>query len=158
MSALLYPYLSPVLEDPPTLLDLDQPFRRLLLHLSPAQDELALFDWARAYVEKGVSLVVQGEVDRVLTWVKGKFGRAYLAKGWEYMREAVLPWVRAMAPCKQWDKEAEEQLLCEFVSVRTTEMFGLFQDFPDSLPAINDLKEALERTKLHSVFAEKVKE
>lgn len=37
-------------------------------------------------------------------------------------------------------------------------MFSLFQEFPDSLPAINDFKSALERTKLHQYFTTQVRE
>jgi anaphase-promoting complex subunit 2 len=37
-------------------------------------------------------------------------------------------------------------------------MFSLFQDFPDSLPAINDFKQALDKTKLHGYFTSQVKD
>jgi hypothetical protein len=38
--------------------------------------------------------------------------------------------------------------------LRTSEMFSLFQDFPDSLPAINDFKFALDKTKLQGYFTQ----
>ena len=37
-------------------------------------------------------------------------------------------------------------------------MFGIFSEFPDSLPTINDFKYALEKTKLHNMFATQIKE
>lgn len=40
--------------------------------------------------------------------------------------------------------------------MRTADAFALFQDFPDSLPAINDLKHALDSTHLHTYFTEQV--
>lgn len=42
--------------------------------------------------------------------------------------------------------------------LRTSEIFSLMQDFPDSLPAINDLKTALDTTHLHSYFTQEVKD
>ena len=51
------------------------------------------------------------------------------------------------------EKECENYLLTEFVKLRTSEMFNIFSDFPDSLPAINDFKYALEKTKMHNLFA-----
>jgi hypothetical protein len=61
-------------------------------------------------------------------------------------------------PSKSWDGQLENYLYCEFVKLRTSEMFVLFQDFPDSLPAINDFKLALDKTKLHNYFSTQVKE
>lgn len=67
----------------------------------------------------------------------------------------MLKWINAViAPehDQKWANELESYLYCEFVRLRTSEMFSLFQDFPDSLPAINDFKHALDQTKLHQYF------
>jgi hypothetical protein len=47
---------------------------------------------------------------------------------------------------KKWETDMEKYLLCEFVKLRTSEMFYIFQDFPESSPAINDFKTALDKT------------
>lgn len=47
----------------------------------------------------------------------------------------------------------ELYLLSSFAKLRTNEMFEIFSEFPDSSPCLNDLKYALDKTKLHNLLA-----
>ncbi len=87
--------------------------------------------------------------------VKDKFDRPCLKKLHGYLQSTLCRWISSLVPSfneQKWSGEIESYLYCEFVRLRTSEMFSLFQDFPDSLPAINDFKEALDKTKLHNYF------
>lgn len=86
--------------------------------------------------------------------MKGVFDRPFLAKLQGYLDAVLVRWLGG----GRWQAELNFCLLSEFVRLRTAEMFSLFQEFPDSLPAINDFKTALERTKLHQYFCSEVKE
>ena len=57
------------------------------------------------------------------------------------------------AMMKKLDHKMEQQLLSNFASLRTSEMFEIFSEFPDSSPCLNDLKYALDQTKLHNLLA-----
>lgn len=111
------------------------------------------------YLDFSFMHVMLSEVALNLGKIKGKFDRPYLKKLHAYTEAVFLRWLTQLNPLySEWAPQLEQQVLIQFVKVRTSEMFSLFQDFPDSLPAINDFKSALERTKLHSYFTTQVKE
>ncbi|CAI5787350.1 anaphase-promoting complex subunit 2 [Podarcis lilfordi] len=85
---------------------------------------------------------------------RGEFERSFLPDFQEWL-ERVIGWVgwvfrreggAEAAPLRRWRCHVQRFFYRLYTAMRIEELFGIIRDFPDSKPAIEDLKFCLERT------------
>ncbi len=98
----------------------------------------------------------------------GKFGEALLRKLLAWLATFVSPWLTAVllpshsaadltpagstssAALRTWLARLRFYCMSCLASLRTSELFDVIVDYPDSLPALDDLKTCLDHTHLHA--------
>ena len=81
----------------------------------------------------------------------------------EYQNHAVLPWLhdlvgREAIEADRWKSRIQYSAAECFCLVRNNEIFDLVADYPDSHPAVVELKEVLERTRMFSALGQALKQ
>ncbi|CDW73691.1 anaphase-promoting complex subunit 2 [Stylonychia lemnae] len=127
------------------------------------------------YLEVAFEKILLNQVDKYLDQIRGEFIQPCLKIVQDYLQNIISRWVKDVVNLDQtndspdiklakqkilskWERDLEHTLLTKFVSLRTKDIFEIFQEFPDSMPSINDFKYALEKTQLHKQFVNQVKE
>jgi len=85
---------------------------------------------------------------------KSVFDRAVLPSMLRWLNEAALQWMalilrRPLASLEQWKARLESHLYQMVAIVRTNELFDIIVDYPESMPALLDLKECLSMIDHH---------
>jgi len=90
------------------------------------------------------------------------FDKRLLALSLSWLDQDVLLWLRLLlqphlppdappsTPLQQWQARLRFFFLQSLASLRISELFDVIVDYPDSLPALEDLKECLQQTHQHS--------
>ena len=92
---------------------------------------------------------------------KGNFEERMLHSMLDWLDATVTSWLRVVlqpaapeAPpssaLQQWQVRLRYFIMQSLAALRTTELFDIIIDFPDSLPAVSDLKECLQHTHQHA--------
>lgn len=98
------------------------------------------------------------QIEQKLECIKGNYSQPILKKLKTYLHKIIMMWINEILDiqCSEQSKEnlvqikkqiessLEQKLLSSFASMRTGEMFEIFNEFPDSSPCLNDLKYALD--------------
>jgi len=70
-----------------------------------------------------------------------------------WKKDVITPWLRSIVGRssfnKEWKKRLDFAIQQAFCEVRISEMFSIIADYPDSKPAVEELKIALVRTGMH---------
>jgi anaphase-promoting complex subunit 2 len=137
------------------------------------EDELTLFanlrtlGWIR---KEGMLQQPLGEAlhHTILTWVRNAISKEFEEEGLfeqvqEYQEQIVLPWLHDLVGAEHleadnWPSRIQYSCAECFCLVRMEEIFDLVADYPDSHPAVMELKQVLERTKMHPGVGEALKQ
>ena len=108
--------------------------------------------------------------DTILKWVRSTIARdfespegLFLEQIRSYQTKVVLPWLLDLVGPERLEQD-DWKLKIEFTCaecyclVRNDEIFELVADYPDSLPAVMELKQVLEHTKMYSALGEALKQ
>ena len=106
--------------------------------------------------------------DTILNWVRSTISKDFEQEGLfqqvtEYQETVVLPWLQDLVGPEFFEEDdwtLKTQFTCAecYCLVRNEEIFELVADYPDSHPAVMELKQVLEQTKMHSLLGEALKE
>jgi len=102
----------------------------------------------------------------ILTWVKTTISKEFEEEGMfdlvqDYKKRVVLPWLEDVVGAKALEVDWCRRLdfaVCEcFCLVRFGEVFELIAEYPDSYPAVMELKKVLEITKMYQAMTSALK-
>ena len=131
---------------------------------NPREEELQLFDnlrtlgWIR---KEGMLQKPLGEAlhHTLLNWVKTTISKEFEQEGLfeqvqDYKDKVVLPWLLDLVgpvalEADDWPSRIEFSAAECYCLIRMEEIFELVAEYPDSHPAVLELKIVLERTKMH---------
>ncbi|ELR20860.1 anaphasepromoting complex subunit 2 isoform 2, putative [Acanthamoeba castellanii str. Neff] len=105
--------------------------------------------------EEIVTEVVFEETEsRVNSACKAVFDSSVLPSMLRWLAGAALQWMaltlrRPLSSLEQWKARLESHLYQIIATLRTNELFDIIVDYPDSVPALLDLKESLARSDQH---------
>eukprot|EP00347_Sterkiella_histriomuscorum_P002825 403366657 len=153
--------------------NLPQQYNSLLGQMQAFTQILITIGWPE-FIDNSYEKILQLQVEKYLDQIKGVFAQPTLKIIQSYLESVTQKWIQAVLNLNNYDNlqiqdqkrkiqtkwkcDLEKHLLSQYVNQRTKDMFQIFQEFPDSLPAINDFKYALDKTKLHKFFANQIKE
>ncbi|RMX67361.1 hypothetical protein DD238_000810 [Peronospora effusa] len=121
----------------------------------PIRQTLLQLEWMHV-VELALLRVLHSQVKKV---VRSRCGEVYdellLAQVEQWACSELLPWLEEMtqtndaASSGKWRRMVSRHVLQEFGSRRITQLFEIIKEYPDSVPALEDLRQCLERTQQH---------
>ncbi|GLE11729.1 hypothetical protein PINS_up024316 [Pythium insidiosum] len=119
----------------------------------PIQELLQQLDWMHI-AEPALRKVLHSQIQRALVVTCGDdFTARYLAPLEDWAASALLPWIHDMlhveATRTQWSERLALDVVRAFVSWRIEQLFDIIKEYPDSTPALEDLKSCLDRTQQH---------
>ncbi|TYZ62631.1 hypothetical protein PybrP1_006910 [[Pythium] brassicae (nom. inval.)] len=124
----------------------------------PVRELLAQLEWM-GIAEPALLRVVHSQVRQVIHATCGdEFSEKYLGRVEAWACVELLPWLddlfQATAASgaqstQSWREVISQHVLQEFGSLRITQLFEIIKDYPDSIPALDDLRGCLERTHQH---------
>mmetsp|Transcript_24059 Transcript_24059/g.66682 ORF Transcript_24059/g.66682 Transcript_24059/m.66682 type:complete len:771 (+) Transcript_24059:105-2417(+) len=103
----------------------------------------------------------------ILTWVKTTISKEFEEEGMfdqvqDYKERVIVPWLEELvgkeALEKDWSSRLDFAVSECYCLVRFEEVFELIAEYPESHPAVMELKEVLELTKMHQTMARALKE
>ena len=119
--------------------------------------ELRLF----GMVEEAFAETMYREIQSKLSLVcVGNYEVPLLANFHRWMHSAVFSWLEKLLESsppqyvQQWQTRLEFHLFEAYGTLRIKELFDIIKEFPESLAALNDLKQCLERTLQHEQLIE----
>lgn len=139
---------------------------------NPREEELQLFDnlrtlgWIR---KEGMLQKPLGEAlhHTLLNWVKTTISKEFEQEGLfeqvqDYKDKVVLPWLLDLVgpvalEADDWPSRIEFSAAECYCLIRMEEIFELVAEYPDSHPAVLELKIVLERTKMHPALGQALK-
>eukprot|EP00794_Sanderia_malayensis_P015618 gene15618-17192_t len=121
-----------------------------------------------------VSAVVYNQMKQYLELLcKNEFQKHYLADAMEWVENRILGWLKLIVGEENIESTAGEindlnvelwrpkleYFMCKvYADLRISQMFEMIVEFPDSLPAFEDLKECLEKTETRKLLTKSLKE
>ncbi|KAK9838770.1 hypothetical protein WJX74_003024 [Apatococcus lobatus] len=115
----------------------------------------------KAMSEQVAASVVNGNIEQHLqAAAHGVFSRPVLHQALAYAKQVPLQFLQVVLPpqasddqsLQQWQSKLEYCVYEMLGSMRIREMFDIVVDYPDTRPALEDLKTCLIHTNLHSYF------
>ena len=112
-------------------------------------------------IESTLSSTLHAQLAKLHRRCKGNFEERMLHSMLDWLDATVTSWLRVVlqpaapeAPpssaLQQWQVRLRYFIMQSLAALRTTELFDIIIDFPDSLPAVSDLKECLQHTHQHA--------
>ncbi|KAG7388122.1 Anaphase-promoting complex subunit 2 [Phytophthora pseudosyringae] len=121
----------------------------------PMRQALLQLEWLHV-VEPALLRVLHSQVKRAVKSTCGEvFDELFLAEMEQWACSELLPWLDEImqtkdeASSRTWRAVLSRHVLQEFGSLRITQLFEIIKEFPDSVPALEDLRQCLERTQQH---------
>ncbi|KAG6595925.1 Anaphase-promoting complex subunit 2 [Phytophthora cinnamomi] len=121
----------------------------------PIRQTLLQLQWLHV-AEPALLRVLHAQVKKVVTATCGEvYDELYLAELEQWACSELLPWLEEVMQTKdeklvdKWKQTLAQHVLHEFGSLRITQLFEIIKEFPDSIPALEDLRLCLERTQQH---------
>uniref|UniRef100_M4BJY0 Cullin family profile domain-containing protein n=1 Tax=Hyaloperonospora arabidopsidis (strain Emoy2) TaxID=559515 RepID=M4BJY0_HYAAE len=108
--------------------------------------------------ESALVRVLHAQVKKAVVLTCGQvFDEQLLGRVEHWGRVEMLPWLEELlllseeddddsASRTKWRQRLARQVLKEFASLRIAQLFEIIKEFPDSVPALEDLRQCLERT------------
>ncbi|EGZ09658.1 hypothetical protein PHYSODRAFT_564225 [Phytophthora sojae] len=121
----------------------------------PIRQTLLQLQWLHV-AEPALLRVLHSQVKKVVKATCGEvYDELYLAELEEWACSELLPWLEEIMQTKdenlarKWRETLSRHVLQEFGSLRIKQLFEIIKEFPDSIPALEDLRLCLERTQQH---------
>ena len=105
---------------------------------------------------------------------RGEFFKSCIERVMKWMEECISPWLRYIIQddgaasndesddecltIEQWKPRLEYFIYKLFAELRISELFEIIVEYPDSLPAVNDLKECLAKTESRKLLTESLQD
>ena len=113
--------------------------------------------WTGMLEECFIGILYKQTEIRITRTCKDKFERPLLQRVLEWLHDFAISWLKdfigqgtgQVDPTDQWTARLEFHVYETLCKLRTKELFGIVTDFPDSSPALDDLKTCLARTHQH---------
>jgi anaphase-promoting complex subunit 2 len=135
--------------------------------LSPPFNEVEVYEalralgWTQTKLAKPMGQALH---DTILSAVRDMVGGEFedgtmleqVAQTWK--GTVIAPWVRDVVgldayEADAWDSKLDFAVAECFATIRIGEIFDIVATFPDSLPAVHELRDALDRTRMHTKLA-----
>ena len=120
-----------------------------------------------------VSVVYEQLTDFIDSHCKGEFLDAWLSSVFEWTNGGLIAWIEfatnSYSTCtnvdvvdgflsvEQWKPRLEYFVYKAFADLRISELFEIIVEYPDSVPAINDLKECMIKTETRQLLTESLR-
>ncbi|KAG7391471.1 Anaphase-promoting complex subunit 2 [Phytophthora boehmeriae] len=121
----------------------------------PIRQALLQLEWLQV-VEPALVRVLHSQVRKMVKKTCGEvFDEQFLAEMEEWACSELLPWLEELlqtsedASAQKWREVLSRHVVQEFGRLRITQLFEIIKEFPDSIPALEDLRQCLERTQQH---------
>ncbi|RLN48195.1 hypothetical protein BBJ29_000303 [Phytophthora kernoviae] len=121
----------------------------------PIRQALLQLEWLHV-VEPALVRVLHSQVRKMVKKTCGEvYDEQFLAEMEEWACSELLPWLEELlqtnedASSQKWREILSRHVLQEFGSLRIAQLFEIIKEFPDSIPALEDLRQCLERTQQH---------
>ncbi|KAF4323199.1 hypothetical protein BBO99_00002780 [Phytophthora kernoviae] len=121
----------------------------------PIRQALLQLEWLYV-VEPALVRVLHSQVRKMVKKTCGEvYDEQFLAEMEEWACSELLPWLEELlqmnedASSQKWREILSRHVLQEFGSLRIAQLFEIIKEFPDSIPALEDLRQCLERTQQH---------
>jgi len=111
--------------------------------------------------------IVHDAIDQhIQTTLEGEYEERALGSCIDWLDGAIMGWLRLVRPASDstrdtwlagWRARLQQGLRTALAELRTREMFDIIYFFPDSLPAIEDLKECVEGTGQRAALVESIR-
>ncbi|CAI5736176.1 unnamed protein product [Peronospora destructor] len=118
----------------------------------PIRETLLQLGWLHV-MEIALLRVLHSQVKKVVRSMCGEvYDELLLAQVEQWACSELLPWLEEMmqtndaASLRKWRQMLSRHVLQEFGSRRITQLFEIIKEYPDSVPALEDLRQCLERT------------
>ncbi|KAL7993365.1 putative cullin domain-containing protein [Plasmopara halstedii] len=121
----------------------------------PIQQILLQLEWLHV-VESALLRVLYSQIKRQVKTTCGEvYDELFLADVEQWTCSDLMPWLKETLQTNdevifsKWKKIVSQHTLEEFGSLRIKQLFEIIKEFPDSIPALEDLRQCLERTQQH---------
>ncbi|KAK1939949.1 Anaphase-promoting complex subunit 2 [Phytophthora citrophthora] len=122
----------------------------------PIRQTLQQLEWLHV-AEPALFRVLHSQVKKVVKSTCGEvYDELFLTEVEQWACSELLPWLEEIMQTKdevstrKWREILSRHVLQEFGSLRITQLFEIIKEFPDSVPALEDLRQCLERTHQHA--------
>ncbi|CAH0480053.1 unnamed protein product [Peronospora belbahrii] len=130
----------------------------------PIRQTLLQLQWMDV-MELALLRVLHSQVKKVVRSMCGEvYDEPFLAQVEQWTCTEFLPWLEEMAQTndaaslEKWKQILSRHVLQEFGSRRITQLFEIIKEFPDSVPALEDLRQCLERTQQHGELVQEFRD
>ncbi|ETN05330.1 hypothetical protein, variant [Phytophthora nicotianae INRA-310] len=121
----------------------------------PIRQTLLQLEWLHV-AEPALLRVLHSQIKKVVKSTCGEvYDELFLTEVEQWACSELLPWLEEImqtkdeASTRKWRDILSRQVLQEFGSLRIKQLFEIIKEFPDSVPALEDLRQCLERTQQH---------
>ncbi|KAL4118698.1 hypothetical protein PRIC2_011023 [Phytophthora ramorum] len=121
----------------------------------PIRQTLLQLQWLHV-AEPALLRVLHSQVKKVVRATCGDaFDELFLAEVEHWACSELLPWLQETMQTndhesvQKWRDTLSQHVLQEFGTLRIAQLFEIIKEFPDSIPALEDLRQCLERTQQH---------
>ncbi|KAE9041271.1 Anaphase-promoting complex subunit 2 [Phytophthora rubi] len=121
----------------------------------PIRQTLLQLQWLHV-AEPALLRVLHSQVKKVVKATCGDvYDELYLTELEQWACSELLPWLEEVMQTKdetlmnKWRETLSRHVRQEFGSLRIMQLFEIIKEFPDSIPALEDLRLCLERTQQH---------
>ncbi|KAI9916179.1 hypothetical protein PsorP6_016891 [Peronosclerospora sorghi] len=125
-------------------------------HSRSIRQALVQLEWVHV-AEPAIFRVVHTQVKKVVTSTCCQvYDENLLEQVEQWACSDLLPWIQETlqrpdeTAMNKWKQILSQHVVREFGSRRITQLFQIIKEFPDSVPALEDLRQCLERTQQHS--------
>ncbi|OWZ10966.1 Anaphase-promoting complex subunit [Phytophthora megakarya] len=121
----------------------------------PIRQTLLQLQWLHV-AEPALLRVLHLQIKKMVRSTCGEvYDELFLAQVEQWAGSELLPWLaesmqtKDVAASNKWREILSRHVLQEFGRLRITQLFEMIKEFPDSVPALEDLRQCLERTQQH---------
>ncbi|KAG2845394.1 hypothetical protein PC111_g1160 [Phytophthora cactorum] len=121
----------------------------------PIRQTLLQLEWLHV-AEPALLRVLHSQIKKVVKSTCGEvYDELFLTEVEQWACSELLPWLEEImqtkdeASTRKWREILSRHVLQEFGSLRIKQLFEIIKEFPDSVPALEDLRQCLERTQQH---------
>ncbi|KAG3112977.1 Anaphase-promoting complex subunit 2 [Phytophthora idaei] len=121
----------------------------------PIRQTLLQLEWLHV-AEPALLRVMHSQIKKVVKSTCGEgYDELFLTEVEQWACSELLPWLEEImqtkdeASTRKWREILSRHVLQEFGSLRIKQLFEIIKEFPDSVPALEDLRQCLERTQQH---------
>ncbi|TDH72760.1 hypothetical protein CCR75_000742 [Bremia lactucae] len=121
----------------------------------PIRQSLMQLQWFHL-AEPVLLQVLHSQIKKEVLSICGEvYDELLLAEVERWAHSDLVPWLENVLETndttilKKWREELSRQVVQEFASLRITQLFEMIKEFPDSVPALEDLRQCIDQTQQH---------